>query len=573
MKKINKEKNKSKHIIIKTIWLIYGVISILIICVAINHVLCTEYEQVRQNIELPGNWDVQINEKNYPNISLEELHFQTTAKGDKISMETILPKDWKIKNPVLRVYTVQSAMKVFIDNKKIYTYGYERIKVGKSVGTGYLFVDFPKEYEGGKLRIELDVNEGEAFSKLDTPRIYDWSNVYRDIATENRIPLLLGSFLLVFGMIFTLVTVCALVISRKYIKILCVSLFSIAIGLWTLCYYNVVIIYSVPIYTTSLMEHMAFFLAPIPITIYMYDQATSIRMKYSRQIYVVILVTELLFVFGAIFLHTFDIVHCSVTLKYIQIMIVGLIIYFAIIAILGLKGKNESDRLYLIGILEIMVCVGYDLIAYNIERYYGYHLLGIKGSSAIGFTIYVVILIGIFYLNVTEKIMKEAEQANLFKQAYFDELTQLHNRRYCMEELQRIGEKKEEDVTIICFDVNNLKMVNDNLGHTKGDVLIKNAAQIIDKTFREAGITGRIGGDEFIGIIRLEQEKMKKMLEKFEKNITEKNKEIDDFQISIAYGYASVREIEDRNVERVYQLADKRMYDKKKRMKEKEVKK
>ena len=102
MKEINKGKNKSKHIIMKTIWLIYGVISILIICVAINRVLCTEYEQVRQNIELLGNWDVQINEKNYPNISLEEFHFQTAAKGDKISMETILPRNWKIKNPVLR---------------------------------------------------------------------------------------------------------------------------------------------------------------------------------------------------------------------------------------------------------------------------------------------------------------------------------------------------------------------------------------------------------------------------------------------------------------------------------------
>lgn len=572
MKGTNKEKKKSKHIIMKTIWLIYGVVSILIVCVAINHVLCAEYNQVRQNVELMGNWNVRINERNYPNVSLEELHFQTASKGDKIAMEMILPKDWKIKNPVLRVYTVQSAIKVFIDNKKIYTYGYERIKVGKSVGTGYLFVDFPKEYEGKKLRIELDVNEKEAFSKLNAPRIYEWSNVYRDIATENRIPLLLGSFLLVFGMIFTLLTVCALVISRKYIKILCVSLFSIAIGLWTLCYYNVVMIYSIPIYTTSLMEYMAFFLAPIPITIYMYDQATTIRMKYSKQIYVVILTLEVLFVFGAIFLHTFDIVHCSVTLKYIQIMIVGLIIYFTIIAIMGLKGKNESDRLYLIGILEIMICVGYDLIAYNTERYFGYHLLDIKGFSAIGFTIYVVILIGIFYMNVTEKIMKEAEQANLFKQAYFDELTQLHNRRYCMEEMERIGEKKEEDVTIICFDVNNLKTVNDNLGHTKGDFLIKTAAQIIDKTFRESGITGRMGGDEFIGIIRLKQEKMKKLMEDFERNITEKNKEIDDFKISIAYGYALVGEIEDRNIERVYQLADKRMYEKKKMMKEKEVK-
>ncbi|MCM1160352.1 MAG: GGDEF domain-containing protein [Roseburia sp.] len=569
MKEINKRKSKRKHTILKTIWLIYGLTSILVICVAVNHVLCMEYDQVAQSIALVENWDVQINEESYSNASLEELHFQTAAKGDKISMETILPRGWNTKNPVLRIYTVQSAVKVFIDNEQIYTYGYERIESHKSVGEGYLFVDFSKEYEGKKLRIELEVNEGEAFSKLNAPRIYEWSNVYRDIATENRIPLLLGSFLLIFGLILALVTVCALVISRKYMKILCASLFSIAIGLWTLCYYNVIIIYSIPIYTVSLMEYMALFLAPIPLTIYMYDQATSIRMKYSKQIYVTVLILELLFIFGTITLHTLDIVHCAVTLKYIEIMIVALMVYFAIVAVMGLKEKKESDRLYLIGILEIMVCVGYDLIAYNMERYYGYNLLHIKGFSAIGLTIYIVILVGIFYMNVTEKIMQEAEQANLFKQAYFDELTQLYNRRYCMEEMRRIEAKKEEDVAIICFDVNNLKTVNDNYGHAKGDFLLKTSAQIIDKTFGEVGVTGRMGGDEFIGIVWAKQEKVSRMLKDFERNVREKNKEIKDFSISIAYGYAVVREVEDRNMEQVYQLADKRMYEKKKSMKEK----
>lgn len=569
MNEISKEKKKVRHTIIKTIWLIYGVMSILVVCAAINHVICMEYEQVREHIELVGNWDIKINEESYPNVSLEKLHFPTVTKGDIISMETVLPEKWKKNEPVLRIYTVQSAVKIFIDDIQIYTYGYERIEVNKTVGTGYLFVDFPKEYEGKKLRIELEVTEMEAFSKLQIPRIYEWSNVYRDLATENRIPLLLGSFLLVFGVIFTLVTMCALVISRKYVKLLCVSLFSIAIGLWTLCYYSVAMLYSVPIYTVSLMEYMALFLAPIPLTIYMYDQAVSVRIKYSRQIYVMILVLEVLFIFTSIFLHTFDIIHCFVTLKYIQMMMVGLMVYFAVIAIMGLKGKNDSNRLYLIGILEIMVCVGYDLISYNIERYFGYHLLNIKGFSAIGFTIYVVILIGIFYMNVTEKIMKEAEQANLFKQAYYDDLTQLYNRRYCMEEMQRIGETNEENVGIICFDVNNLKTINDTYGHTEGDFLIKTSAQIIYKTFHEVGITGRIGGDEFIGIIRLRKKKIEKILEDFEKNVAEKNKEIKDFDISIAYGYALVEEIEDRNIERVYQLADRRMYEKKKRMKEK----
>ena len=70
----------------------------------------------------------------------------------------------------------------------------------------------------------------------------------------------------------------------------------------------------------------------------------------------------------------------------------------------------------------------------------------------------------------------------MIKRAYTDELTQLSNRSYCAEYMSKINTEQELDYAVVCLDLNNLKKVNDTYGHMRGDVLIKNAADIIAKT-------------------------------------------------------------------------------------------
>ena len=98
--------------------------------------------------------------------------------------------------------------------------------------------------------------------------------------------------------------------------------------------------------------------------------------------------------------------------------------------------------------------------------------------------------------------MKDTERKSLIQRAYTDEMTELHNRRYCTEYMEKINENREENYTIICFDLNNLKETNDNYGHTRGDLLIQSAAQVIKDTFSKKGVVGRMGGDEFIAILK-----------------------------------------------------------------------
>jgi len=79
-----------------------------------------------------------------------------------------------------------------------------------------------------------------------------------------------------------------------------------------------------------------------------------------------------------------------------------------------------------------------------------------------------------------------------------DVLTGLYNRMYFEEEVARLdNNERHTPVTIIICDVDALKLVNDTMGHHKGDELLKAAASVIRSPFRSSDVVARIGGDEF----------------------------------------------------------------------------
>lgn len=82
-----------------------------------------------------------------------------------------------------------------------------------------------------------------------------------------------------------------------------------------------------------------------------------------------------------------------------------------------------------------------------------------------------------------------------------DELTGLFNRRGFISNAERVLEEPSNQgkVAIICYaDMDNLKMVNDKYGHDDGDFALRTIAQVLQESFRDNDIIGRIGGDEFI---------------------------------------------------------------------------
>ena len=169
-------------------------------------------------------------------------------------------------------------------------------------------------------------------------------------------------------------------------------------------------------------------------------------------------------------------------------------------------------------------------------------------------------------------MMEEQEKELLIRRAYTDELTKLYNRGYCSDYMKKLSAEKV-DYAIINFDLNGLKLANDTFGHIKGDELICHAAIVINEAFSESGVVGRMGGDEFIAIIEnADKSYIDKHIDMLMELINEANMSDKSLGLSISYGYATSDEIsgcfEVDGPEKVYQLADKRMYECKKKIKE-----
>lgn len=561
-------KKPTRKTVIKAALIVYALFSVYFTTRFIDGLLSSEYSAVSRYLTLNDAWDIAINDDSFQNVSLDTFRFAPVKKGDTITMERTFPADTDCIGHALLLQIKQAAVTVSIDGEPIHQYGQERIERNKTVGSGYLPVDLPDDYAAKTLKLQFTVAEDKAFSSFEPIRVYEWKNIYRIILTENRIPLFLGCFLTIFGLVTCCITFLAMLFSQKFTRILCISLFSVCIGLWTLCYYNVLLIFTMPLYTISLLEYLSLYLAPIPLIIYMREDAFALKRPAICTIYWVLFAVQLLATSVFLALHTIDLVHCAATLKYMQVLILCHLIFSAVVEFMNLRiSRQLIHRLFLIGMLVLSGSVCYDLVFYYFNRYLGIAISSTKGIASVGLVIFIAMLLISFYLDMTQKMMQEKERDFLIKSAYTDELTQIHNRRYCMEYMTRVREMENPDYTVFCFDLNNLKTTNDTYGHAQGDILIRSAADVIISAFEPHGIVARMGGDEFIAIAETNNpEEISAMIREFRDNIAQKNEEIPDLHLSIAFGYASCSPKE-YNIEKIYQIADDLMYENKQKMK------
>lgn len=565
--KILRGKKFTFKVFLKAFWIFYALASVIITIINADKLITKDYDKISEYTVLNDFWNITINDELYNNISLKDFRFDTVSKGDIILMQRQLPDDWQALEGTLRIHIEQAALEVFIDGQLIYEYGYDRYREGKTIGTGYQFIDFPDSYKGRTLIIKLLVTEDNVFSQISPVRIYNWKNAYQAVITENRIPMFLGCFLLIFGIVTGVITIIMLAVSTRFLKIFCVSMFSICMGLWTLCYYDILLVFSIPLYSISLLEYISLYLLPIPMTVYMHSDVMALENKFLKALYWPLLIIQLIFIIISMALHTTDTLHLAATLKYMHIIIMCSLAYFFMVLIFNLNTKKIKNKFFLGGMLFIIICIAYDLAGYCMNRYTGHNPFSLKGVSSIGVTVFVFIMIIAFYMDITKKALQETERNMLLKSAYTDDLTQLNNRRYCKEYMHKINKDQLSCYTIFCFDLNNLKVMNDTYGHARGDTLIKNAASVILQTFGSYGTVARMGGDEFAAVLEISDDKKIQMLvAKLHENIDKKNKEIPGLGMSIAYGYACGKN-NINDIEKLYQAADNLMYKHKEQMK------
>jgi diguanylate cyclase (GGDEF)-like protein/PAS domain S-box-containing protein len=170
-----------------------------------------------------------------------------------------------------------------------------------------------------------------------------------------------------------------------------------------------------------------------------------------------------------------------------------------------------------------------------------------------------------FILDISEK--KELEQ-KLYHHATTDELTGIYNRREGFKALELCISKslRLNMISTICyFDINNLKEVNDCLGHSLGDDMLKTMVTLVQHELRSSDIFTRIGGDEFVLIFaNTSLADAQNILHRIVKAIVEFNtKRSHAYRLYVSYGFSELTPQTGRTLitpEQLIETADKEMY-------------
>ena len=168
--------------------------------------------------------------------------------------------------------------------------------------------------------------------------------------------------------------------------------------------------------------------------------------------------------------------------------------------------------------------------------------------------------------NITDRKQMEDEFRTL---SVTDQLTGLYNRRGFItvaEQQLKITERTGNRLLMLFADVDNLKWINDNFGHLKGDEALIETANIFKRVFRESDVIARIGGDEFAVLAFGHPKEYSDMsINRLEQQINiHKNRENRGYNLSISIGIAA-RGTENRiSLDELMAQADAKMYEHKK---------
>ena len=155
----------------------------------------------------------------------------------------------------------------------------------------------------------------------------------------------------------------------------------------------------------------------------------------------------------------------------------------------------------------------------------------------------------------------------LQKKVYLDEATGLPNKNKC-EELLSDFSLLEESIGVCVFDLNNLRIINNSMGHEMGDEYIRRFAVLLRESVPEEYFVGRAGGDEFIAIMKNQShEQMQEILKRLRAHVWKYSEDHTDMPISYAAGYALSEDQEDCTMRTLFAEADKNMYINKNHMK------
>lgn len=465
---------------------------------------------------------------------------------------------------------------VYIDGKLQYDpYIPESSIYTKSYGTKWNYVNIPVADAGKQIEIRLTYVYENARSCVDHVSIAQPAGAILNTFGSKMIAFITCVLLLFVGLLLIIADIPINMRAQKNHELCYLGLFAIFIAIWCTSETNLIQFYLGDNRIMQVVSCASLMLIPIPTALYL-DTAFGFRHKLVVRLICTMSIVVFAVCWGLHFLGVADI-HETLSVSHFMLVFTAIVLLYSIIRNSVVASHSQTRNVYrvlrTIGLSAISVATVADVV-----RYY----LGSGTDSAMfvrmGLLLF-ILCFGSSSLEKTINAVKLGVQSEFVAQlAYLDGLTRIGNRTSFEEHLVDL-EKVKDDMTaigVVMFDVNDLKYINDHMGHHQGDAMLVKSADIIREAFEnEESKCFRIGGDEFAVLISGDhvQEYYEESLARFSDKMKQYNELPDkEFRISIACGFAVYdKSCKGTKLMDIYQKADKRMYSNKKEIKANQI--
>lgn len=456
-------------------------------------------------------------------------------------------------NQVLAFQTIQSEVYIYSDNHLIYTFK-SPIDISKTPGNKVHQIELPESEEEHQIEVVIKPVYDDSKFTIPTFTIGHMASVGRSYISESILPFALSAILFVLGIV---VSGAWAVISRAVNiddDLLWLGLFAVMISTWLMLETQLISQVFGNYLFWSWMTILSLKAAVNPISkfveiLYSEDQKLFywLRMASSTDIFMSIILQLL----GIVDLcETLIVTHC--------IFAIGVVIgvYAGIKSVKLTSSKKKLRTVHSYGLVILGVLVGMDVICYYIMP-----SVDAARFTRIGLLLYTCVF-GSYVLLDTITLLKAEERADLLSElAWMDAMTKLANRNAYERDIDSF--KKDELIgkSVVIFDLNNLKYVNDTYGHRMGDYYITIASEFIKETFEMFGTVYRIGGDEFCAIVdSITEDKLNELRKILNERLESLHGNHFEGKMEVAVGFAEFDEELDENLASTVHRADENMY-------------
>lgn len=460
-------------------------------------------------------------------------------------------------------YVLYEEVYVYINDQLVYSLEYDSSNIfGKTAGRNWVCIPLIAADRSKQIRIELVPDYESSVGIKPTFYIGTPKEIYFMIVKKDVFAIMISFAAIIIGTGF----VVWLKLNYANIQgddrsLAYLGLFSVFIGIWKLFDLQVTAMFFSGDISKSFVSVIMLSFISIPFSMFMRSTFTS----SNEKVYHIFCIVCLGYGYTMLGLQILNIA------DYRQ-MLIGIHILFLILMVIGIVGINKEirekgfTRKIRITIICILIC----FVGLIIDMFAFYLFQGTINScyGIVGFLIYILIL-GLSDVKESRKLMAEGRKAQRYHElAFLDPLT-LVNSRSAFRDYVEDKDFNPKFYTVVMFDLNNLKLCNDNFGHEKGDNYLKTGANIIKTSFGEIAEIYRMGGDEFCALVFdqpvAECSRMLHKLRRLEEEYIKNNP--NEFPVSIACGFARFDSALDADIHETMRRADGLMYENKLKLK------